>query len=146
MKKTFLNLILIFATTISGFAQQSDKPAVFSNKAGAIKGYDPVAYFTDAKPIKGKAEIVFQWNDATWHFANEDNKQKFAKNPTQYAPQYGGYCAYGLAKGYKVKIEPEAWAIEQGKLYLNYDKSVQQDWDKDRKGYIQKANENWNKK
>lgn len=140
------NILLIISTlvTFSAFAQKK-QAEVFSNKSGAIKGYDPVAYFTDNQPVKGKIDVVFIWKNATWHFASEENKTKFEKNPEQYAPQYGGYCAYGLAKGYKVKIEPECWAIDNGKLYLNYDKKVQKDWDKDRKSYIEKANENWSK-
>jgi YHS domain-containing protein len=144
-----MKLISFVATlflAFSAFAQKGNKAEIFSNKAGAIKGYDPVAYFSSNQPVKGKEEVTYVWKNATWHFANEENKTKFEKNPEQYAPQYGGYCAYGLAKGYKVKIEPEAWAIENGKLYLNYDKGVQKDWDKDRKGYIEKANENWVKK
>jgi YHS domain-containing protein len=144
-----MKLISFVATLLlafSAFAQKGNKAEIFSNKAGAIKGYDPVAYFSNHQPVKGKEEVTYVWKSATWHFANEENKATFEKNPEQYAPQYGGYCAYGLAKGYKVKIEPEAWAIENGKLYLNYDKGVQKDWDKDRNGYIEKANENWVKK
>ena len=77
---------------------------------------------------------------------NEENKTLFSQNPEQYAPQYGGYCAYGWAQGYAVKIEPDAWSIVDGKLYLNYDKSVQADWEKDKVGYIKKADDNYQKK
>ncbi len=146
MKKVVLSfsIILLFFTGV--VAQKNSNNEIYSNKAGAIKGYDPVAYFSNHQPMKGKSDVTFSWKNATWHFANEENKAAFIKNPEQYAPQYGGYCAYGLAKGYKVKIEPDAWAIENGKLYLNYDKSVQKDWDKGRKEYIKIANENWLKK
>jgi YHS domain-containing protein len=146
MKKFISILSSLFLFTSLLFAQKSDKAIVFSNKAGAIKGYDPVAYFTQSQPVKGNAKITYAWHGATWHFVNEENKATFTKNPEQYAPQYGGYCAYGVAKGYNVKIEPDAWAIENGKLYLNYDQSVQKDWNKDRKGYIEEANKNWVKK
>jgi YHS domain-containing protein len=145
-----MKLLLSFAATLlfsfAALAQKSDKPLIFSNKSGAIKGYDPVAYFSKAQPTKGSDNITHEWQGATWHFQNEENKAVFMKNPEKYAPQYGGYCAYGIAKGYQVKIEPDVWAIENGKLYLNYDKGVQKDWDKDRAGYIKKANENFNKK
>jgi YHS domain-containing protein len=143
MKSLMLSFGMTLLLALGACAQKGNKAEIFSNKAGAIKGYDPVAYFSNHQPVKGKEEVTYVWKNATWHFANEENKATFEKNPEQYAPQYGGYCAYGLAKGYKVKIEPEAWAIENGKLYLNYDKGVQKDWDKDRKGYIEKANENW---
>ena len=142
MKKiTIAIFVTLFLATIT-FAQ---KPEIFSNKSGAIKGYDPVAYFTDNKPVKGSDDISYAWHGATWHFATAENKEKFVANPEKFAPQYGGYCAYGLAKGYKVKIEPDAWAILNGKLYLNYDKGVQKDWDKDREAYIKKADENFKK-
>jgi YHS domain-containing protein len=145
-----MKLLLTFAVTLlfsfAALAQKGEKPLIFSNKSGAIKGYDPVAYFSKSQPTKGRDNITYEWQGATWHFENEENKSVFVKNPEKYAPQYGGYCAYGLAKGYKVKIEPDVWAIENGKLYLNYDKGVQKDWDKDRMGYIKKANENFNKK
>jgi YHS domain-containing protein len=143
MKKlvSIFSIILFFVSVI--FAQKNNKPSIFSNKEGAIKGYDAVAYFTSSKPVKGSKTITYDWKGATWHFENDTNKELFAKNPDKYAPQYGGYCAYGIAKGYQVKIEPDAWAIENGKLYLNYDSGVQKDWNKDRKGFIEKANENW---
>lgn len=143
--KLLLSVVTISFLVFSACAQKSDKPLIFSNKSGAIKGYDPVAYFSKAQAVKGKEDIIYEWQGATWHFENETNKDVFVKNPEKYTPQYGGYCAYGLAKGYKVKIEPDVWVIENGKLYLNYDKSVQKDWDKDRKGYIEKANQNWHK-
>jgi YHS domain-containing protein len=141
-------LILLTAVCLwqSCSAQKSNTAEIFGNAEGAIKGYDPVAYFTVSKPVKGKANITFQWSGATWHFDSEANKQLFVANPTKYAPQYGGYCAYGWAKGYEVKIEPDAWSVVKDKLYLNYDKKVQADWDKDRSGYIKTADENYQKK
>ena len=119
------------------------KPAVFSTKDGAIKGYDPVAYFTEQKPVKGEQSISYEWEGATWYFTSEANKKLFTKNPEKYAPQYGGYCAFGVAKGGLYKIEPEAWKIVEGKLYLNYSLKLQKDWEADIPGYLEKANENW---
>jgi YHS domain-containing protein len=126
-------------------AQKAKQTEIFATADGAIKGYDPVAYFNSSKPTKGKENISFSWRNAAWHFANEENKRLFMVNPEKYTPQYGGYCAYGWAKGYAVKIEPDAWSIVNGKLYLNYDKKVQADWDKDREGYIKKADDNYYK-
>ena len=127
------------------FAQKESKPAVFSDKHGAIRGYDPVSYFTSGKATEGLDSIAFRWKDATWHFSSVENRDTFSQLPEKYAPQYGGYCAYGWAQGYAVKIEPEAWAIVDGKLYLNYDLSVQRKWEKKQAAYIQKADANWNK-
>jgi YHS domain-containing protein len=117
----------------------------FTTKNGAIDGYDPVAYFTDSKPVKGNKQFALKWNDAIWYFATKEHEDLFKAEPSKYAPQFGGFCAYGVSRGYKVKIDPQAWDILEGKLYLNYDLDVQKTWRKDRPGYIQKANTNWAK-
>ncbi|MGD1893307.1 MAG: YHS domain-containing (seleno)protein, partial [Cyclobacteriaceae bacterium] len=114
-------------------------------RKGAIQGYDPVAYFTDQKPVKGSDEHTYEWKGATWYFASAENVQAFEANPEQYAPQYGGYCAYAVANGYTAKIDPEAWKIVDGKLYLNYNKKVQADWEANQANFIQQANQNWPK-
>lgn len=143
MKKSLLlSLALLFAGSLLA---QKNAP-VFSDKHGAIRGYDPVAYFTDGLPVPGLDSISYVWKGATWHFASADHRDQFAQNPEKFAPQYGGYCAYGWSQGYAVKIEPEAWSIVQGKLYLNYDNSVKKKWDKDPAGYIRKADDNWAKR
>jgi hypothetical protein len=109
----------------------------------AIKGYDPVAYFTDGKPVKGSPLNQHAWSGATWLFASEGHRAAFAEDPDKYAPRYGGFCAYGVAQGYKVEIDPEAWSIVDGALYLNYSASVKRDWLKDTSGYIAKADATW---
>ncbi len=109
----------------------------------AIKGYDPVAYFTEGAPHKGKPEFTVTHNGVKWHFASAENKALFEANPEKYIPAYGGYCAFGVSKGYLVKIEPDAWSIRDGKLYLNYDKSVQKKWAQKPATYIQQADKNW---
>lgn len=109
----------------------------------AVKGYDVVAYFTDSKPVKGSDDFEFTWMDATWRFASAAHRDAFAKNPSKYAPQYGGYCAYGVSKGYAVNIDPEAWHISGGMLYLNYNLDVRKEWLKDIPGYVRKADQNW---
>lgn len=106
----------------------------------AILGYDPVAYFTEGKPVKGQDGFTFEWKGARWKFASLAHLETFKANPEKYAPQYGGYCAYGVAQGTLVKIEPDQFRIIDGKLYLNYDADVQQKWLADPTGYIKTAN------
>jgi hypothetical protein len=139
--RTFLSSLVV-AFLFAG-AAVAQKAPVYSDSAGAIRGYDPVAYFTEARPVKGSPQFTHRWNGATWRFASADNRDRFAAAPDKYAPQYGGYCAYGVASGYAVKIEPDAWSVVDGKLYLNYDRNVQADWKKDVPGYIRKADANW---
>lgn len=121
----------------------AQKPQVFSDRTGAIRGYDPVAYFAGGGPVKGSPQFTHQWRGATWHFASAENRDKFAAAPEKYAPQYGGYCAYGVAHGYAPEIDPAAWSIVEGKLYLNYSLGVRERWNKDIPGYIRRADANW---
>lgn len=109
----------------------------------AIKGYDPVAYFTEGAPREGKPEHMVEYKGAKWQFSSAENKAQFEANPEKFEPVYGGYCAYGVSQNYLVKIEPDAWSIHKGKLYLNYDKNVQKSWSENPDGYIQQADENW---
>jgi YHS domain-containing protein len=122
-----------------------DAPPVntLDGNGAAIKGYDPVAYFTEGAPRQGKPEFAAQHRGAAWHFANARNKATFEADPDKYTPAYGGYCAYGVSQGYLVKIEPDAWAIRDGKLYLNYDKSVQKTWSAKPAEYITIADQKW---
>jgi YHS domain-containing protein len=109
----------------------------------ALKGYDPVAYFSEGKPVPGKPEFTARHEGATYRFASAANRDAFAAAPGKYAPQYGGYCAFGMASGYKAPIEPDAWTIVDGKLYLNYNQSVRSRWSADIPGFIRKAEANW---
>ncbi len=109
----------------------------------AIKGYDPVAYFTDKGAVQGNPQYTATYNNAIYHFASSANRDQFKANPQAYAPQYGGYCAFGVAMGKKFDTDPHAWKIEDGKLYLNLDKTVQKRWLEDTAGFIQDANSNW---
>ena len=111
----------------------------------AIKGYDSVAYFTDGKAIKGLKENTYEWNGAKWHFATRENLEKFRDSPEKYAPQYGGYCAWSVSIGETANVDPEVWQIVEGRLYLNHDQSVQEKWEKDIPGNIEKADGNWPK-
>lgn len=130
------------ALTLSALAVNAIPP-VFSTKDGAIRGYDPVAYFNDNKPVKGKKALSYTWNGATWHFATQANLEAFKADPIKYAPQYGGYCAYGVAQGYTPETDPSAFKVVDGKLYLNLSPEVAKRWSQDIPGYVKDANENW---
>ncbi|MGK7909870.1 MAG: YHS domain-containing (seleno)protein [Synechococcus sp.] len=117
--------------------------AIYSEGGIAIDGTDPVAYFTDNAPVPGSAELTYEWGGATWQFSTEENRDLFASNPEAYAPQYGGHCAWAVAQGYSAPTVPDAWSIVDGKLYLNFDSSVQNRWERDVPGNIAKADANW---
>lgn len=123
------------------------KPAeewVYADKGVAIKGYDPVAYFTAGAPTVGSAEHATTWHGAEWRFATADNLAAFEADPEKYAPQYGGYCAWGLAaKGKLFPIDPTAWKVVDEKLYLNFNADVQQTWLSDTTAFIESADEKW---
>ena len=109
----------------------------------ALHGYDPVAYFTEGKPVMGQATHATTHNDATYRFSSKANLKAFKASPAQYVPQYGGFCAYGVSVGAKFDGDPHLWRIEDGKLYLNLNPKIQKLWEKDILGNIIKANENW---
>ena len=143
MKTRLAALIFLFTLSAPAAAQQA--PVYSSFLGGAIQGYDPVAYFTEGRPVEGSRQFTYQWNGASWRFSSAANPDRFARAPEKYAPQYGGYCAYGVANGYAVKIDPQAWSVVDGKLYLNYSPAVQADWKKDVPGYIRRADAHWPK-
>jgi YHS domain-containing protein len=109
----------------------------------AVGGYDTVAYFKAGRPVKGAAQFETQYKGATWRFASKENLDAFRANPTAFAPQYGGYCAWAVAQGYTASGDPLVWKIVGGRLFLNYDQSVQVMWEKDIPGNIAKADRNW---
>ncbi|MBP5856133.1 YHS domain-containing protein [Marivibrio halodurans] len=109
----------------------------------AIEGTDPVAYFTESRPVEGSSDFSVEWNGAEWHFASAENRALFEADPEKYAPAYGGYCAWAVSQGKTAGIDPEAWKIVDDRLYLNYNESVQSTWEEDIPGNIRKADENW---
>lgn len=121
------------------------KPEIYTDRFSnlAVDGYDPVAYFTMSAPVKGSKDFEFQYKGAVWRFSSAENLEKFRTDPSAYAPQYGGYCAWAVAQGYTARGAPQHWAVRQGKLYLNYNEKVQSDWLKDVPGFIAKADANW---
>jgi hypothetical protein len=109
----------------------------------AIQGYDPVAYFTEGRAIRGKSDYSFTWNDARWLFATAAHRDLFAADPERYAPKFRGYCAYGVSMGKQVAADPEEWTIVDGKLYLNYNRKTRDIWREDQTALIKKAEKNW---
>ncbi len=109
----------------------------------AIHGYDTVAYFTESKPMKGSSEFEHVWRDTRWQFASAANRDLFNANPDRYAPKYGGYCALGLAAGEYADIDPNAWTIVDGSLYLNKSMEFRVAWRKAPEAYFATADYNW---
>jgi len=152
MRTLCRRLVLSFALVVaalSGAAHAAEpintleKKGLFGYKASgvAIRGYDTVAYWTQGQPVEGDEAITADYMGATWRFASEAHRDLFTAEPAKYAPQYGGYCAYGVAQDSLVKIEPEDWTILDDKLYLNYDDGVQSRWEGDIPGFIMAADE-----
>ena len=109
----------------------------------AIRGYDPVAYFELGMPKRGSKKFMSEYEGAKYRFASAEHKALFDGNPAKYAPAYGGFCAYGVAQGVKVKIQPDKFKIVDGTLYLNLDTGIQETWQKDIPGNIAKADTHW---
>jgi hypothetical protein len=138
---TFVAIGIAGALTLRG----QGAGALNSRNGVAVHGYDVVAYFTQGRAVPGQKAFSHQWNGTAWLFATGANRDAFAMAPNRYAPEFGGFCAYGVSRGYAVDVDPEAFAVVEGKLYLNYSKRVQRTWDQDRAGYIQKALAEWPK-
>lgn len=139
-------LTLVAATpALAAFPQLAlaETAPIYAERGIAIDGTDPVAYFTEGKPVAGDKALTHVWMGVSWRFSSEDNRTAFAANPKAYAPQYGGYCAWAVSEGYTASTTPEAWRIVDGKLYLNYSRRIQRRWERDVPGRIAKANKNW---
>lgn len=145
-RATLTGLLAVFVglSLFTAVAPVSADEAVNQNWFGvAIKGYDTVAYFAEGRPMKGSSDFEVEWQGAKWRFANGEHRDRFEKDPEAYAPRYGGYCAGGMALGRKASIDPEAWVIVDGKLYLNYSKNDRDTFASDPKPKISEADENW---
>ncbi|WP_299735275.1 YHS domain-containing (seleno)protein [uncultured Endozoicomonas sp.] len=109
----------------------------------AVSGYDTVAYFTENKPVKGRQKFSTYYMGAKWLFNSQNHLDLFIVDPEKYAPQYGGYCAWAVSQGTTASTDPEQWHIVSGKLYLNYDRSVQKKWLANKASFIRQADNNW---
>jgi len=143
-RRIFLTSTAASASVILyGFPAYAAKDPVFARRGLAIRGYDPVAYFTQNKPVKGSQEHSLDWNGSTWRFSSAEHKALFENDPEKYAPQFGGYCSYAVSEGYTASTVPEAWDIVDGKLYLNYSLSVRNRWLQNRDVRITNGHNNW---
>ncbi|MEO9654861.1 YHS domain-containing (seleno)protein [Marinomonas sp.] len=138
--KSTLAATALMASAI-GFAADIDTNADANDLA--IKGYDTVAYFTMSKPVLGSAEYSANYKNATYHFVSAEHRDLFKANQEKYAPQFGGFCAMGTAMNLKFDVDPTAWKVVDGKLYLNLNKDVQKAWLRDVPGNIKTAETNW---
>ena len=139
--KRLLTLVLI-TVALPLFAQT--KTLLNLDRAGvAIQGYDPVAFFTDGKPVKGSDQFVSMHGGATYKFVSAEHKATFDKEPAKYEPAFGGYCAYGVSRNRLVEIDVDAFQIVDGRLFLQYSKGVRNDFNKDQQGNLAKAEKNW---
>jgi hypothetical protein len=136
-KALLLLSFLIAATTSAADTLQ------YSTENGAIDGYDPVSYFTNDQAERGSPDITTEWNDAVWRFTTTAHRDTFIEDPEKYAPQYGGFCALGMAHGGGVPTNPEAWTIWEGKLYLNMIKDVSITWRYTPDKLIERADLKW---
>ncbi|SLN32301.1 YHS domain-containing (seleno)protein [Oceanibacterium hippocampi] len=135
--------LLLVAVTLLASPARAESQINRTLLGTAIDGTDPVAYFTEGKPVAGLRDFTAEWRGATWRFASAANRDRFIAEPEKYAPQYGGYCAYAVSQGYTAKIDPEAWSVVDGKLYLNYSQNIRARWEQQRSRYIADADDKW---
>ena len=139
VRRAALALLLALAVPAVAAAQRVNA----DRRQLAVKGYDVVAYFTEGRPVPGVPAFEHAVGGVTYRFASAANRDRFAREPQRYLPQYGGFCAYAVSRGYTADTDPEAWRIVDGRLFLNYDRGVQRLWEQDIPGRIAKADENW---
>lgn len=135
-------LALLLVVSFVAFGQGKSLQNLDKNGL-AIQGYDPVAFFTQNRPVKGLPEFESQYHGARYLFASADDKAAFDANPAKYEPQFGGFCAYGVSKGKTVPVKIEAFQIVNGRLLMQYDLEVKKEFNKDAQGNLQKADQNW---
>lgn len=134
----------LIAAGIGAVGAANQQPSVNVSRGQlALHGYDAVAYWTSGQPTPGSTSFEHRWNDVVWRFSTASNRDQFAKDPARYVPEFGGYCAYAVSRGYTADIDPNAWRIVDGRLYLNYSKRVQKLWEEDVLGNIAKGRRNW---
>lgn len=136
-------LIAFVLVVVAGHFALAQSSNYFNKNGVAIRGYDVVAYFVDQAAVKGIKEFSYSWQGAQWYFKNQGNVNAFKENPEKYAPQFGGYCAFGVSENHKSPTDPSAFTIANDKLYLNYNAEVKTMWVKDIKGNIEKGKNNW---
>lgn len=140
MKRVLLALIVLAALPTWAATKQLLN---LDSHGVAIQGYDPVAFFTDGRPVKGNPQIQSDYDGARYYFASTDHKTAFDKEPAKYEPQFGGYCAYGVSRGNRAPVKIEAWQIVDGRLLMQYDLSIKDKFNQDQQGTLRQADQNW---
>ena len=145
LRSAAVSLALVVSGATFSAPALADKAPIYTGAFSktAVQGYDPVAYFTEGKPVKGSKEFSTEYQGAEFRFSSAQNLEMFKQNPEKYAPQFGGYCAWAVSQGYTAKGDADYWAVVDGKLYLNYNKKIQETWEQNRDEYIDEANTNW---
>ena len=147
MKKYSLFLIVgigIAAAVWIGWNKSEDFRKINTTAENvAVKGFDTVAFFTAERAVEGNPQYSFIWNGAKWYFSSAENMEKFKAAPDAYAPQFGGYCAWAVSKGYTADGDPNVWKIVDGKLYLNYNQQVKEKWEAEEQQRIEEGKRNW---
>jgi YHS domain-containing protein len=134
---------LVLFLGLAAMAEAAVAGEFYEKDGVALEGYDPVAYFVEGKPVQGSPAHRAEYKGSAFHFSSPANRDAFAANPEKYAPRYHGFCAFGTARGYKAAVDPEAFTVVDGKLYLNYDRDVRKQWSADIAGFVAKADANW---
>jgi YHS domain-containing protein len=136
-------VLLLAALAAAVFVTTAQAGEFFERDGVALRGYDAVAYVKDGQAVKGRAQYSAEYKGSAFHFSSPAHRDAFAADPAQYAPQYGGFCAFGMSKGYKAATDPAAFTVVNGKLYLNYNRDVQKQWSTDVPGFVALANKQW---
>jgi len=141
MKTIIKYIAAILLLTASAFA--GELVNVSGASKAAISGYDPVAFFTDSKPVNGSPFITAEHQGATYFFASEEHKKLFTANLDKYAPQFGGFCAFGVGVDKLFPVDISTWQVRDGKLYLNLNGDILKKFNADFEGNVAKADKNW---
>lgn len=131
------------SNTAHAYDENSASEVNVNEQRVILKGYDPVAYFTDDKPTPGSSEFTATHDGATYHFASAANRDAFEADPGKYAPQFGGFCAMGVANGLKLDVDPTLYRVVGGKLYVNVNQQVQTRWLDNPREFISRADSRW---
>ncbi|MEM8635495.1 MAG: YHS domain-containing (seleno)protein [Pseudomonadota bacterium] len=145
LRKFLILPVLLLAVAFAAPVAMADKPETYTGRFSnlALQGYDTVAYFTDGEPLEGSRDYSTEYRGATWRFASQENLDLFLSDPEAYAPQFGGYCAWAVAQGSTAKGDARHWHITDGKLYLNFNRTINERWLGDRDNFISQGEANW---
>jgi YHS domain-containing protein len=145
MRKLLATLAIAFSSLFIAAPAYADEAPVYTSFLSrvAVSGYDPVAYFTDGRPVRGSQQFSTTYQGYEYRFASAAHRDAFRAAPARYLPQYGGYCAWAVSQGYTASADPTNWRIVDGRLYLNYNDEIQRRWEQDIPGHIRNANANW---